>query len=297
MPLTLLPWNRVHHLKNVTCVYCGCDLAGSGSTKEHVVGRRFVPKGLLDGQWNLIVRACSACNVRKSDLEDDVSAITLAPPVAFVGERRDSPFAAEAYRKASRSVSRFTGKRVVDSPHEGNITLPLGGAVTATMKYVGPPQLESRRAFELARLQLSAFFYLVTFDEASSKGGFWPGLYVPLLMAPQTDWGNAHFMAFMHAVASWELRFLGFTANECFKIAIRRHPSADTWAWALEWNRNFRLSGFFGDPAPADVIVGTFPQFQLRSAPLAPNGFVSMRLERRLTEAEDSLFAEPKNNG
>ena len=29
----------------------------------------------MNGEWNLIVRVCNACNHAKSDLEDDISAI------------------------------------------------------------------------------------------------------------------------------------------------------------------------------------------------------------------------------
>ena len=42
-----------------------------------MIGRRFVPKGKLNNQWNLIVRVCIKCNNKKSDLEDDISAISM----------------------------------------------------------------------------------------------------------------------------------------------------------------------------------------------------------------------------
>ena len=42
-------------LKNINCAYYGVELDVKSSTKEHVIGKQFVPKGKLDGQWNLIL--------------------------------------------------------------------------------------------------------------------------------------------------------------------------------------------------------------------------------------------------
>ncbi len=297
MKLRWLPSNRAHLLRNVTCVYCGCDLEATAATKEHVVGRRFVPKGTLNQQWNLIVRACAPCNVQKSDLEDDISAITLACPTTATGVGRNAVLAAEAYRKASGSISRITRQPVLNSPHKGKITVPLGANATFSATFVGPPQMAMVRAFELARLQLSGFFYLVTFDPDAKRGGFWTGQFMPLLIAPESDWGNTHFRAFMDGVASWEHRFLGVTANEHFKIVIRRNAETPTWAWALEWNLNFRLAGFFGDPTSARQLVAMFPALDVHTVPLLPAGHFAMRLEQRLSPEDDSLFACPDNQG
>jgi 5-methylcytosine-specific restriction endonuclease McrA len=73
---------RLIKLNNVTCVYCGVRLDAlkpAGVDKDHVIGRRFVPKGKLAGQWNLVVRVCKPCHKHKSDLEDDLSAISMHP--------------------------------------------------------------------------------------------------------------------------------------------------------------------------------------------------------------------------
>src|SRR5438067_12808695 len=83
------PHNRAIVLKNETCVYCGSELTAGNCTKEHVIGRKFVPKGKLHEEWNLIVRACTSCNHTKSDLEDDISAISLPPDACGeTGNRR-----------------------------------------------------------------------------------------------------------------------------------------------------------------------------------------------------------------
>ena len=55
--LTELSVEKPILLDNITCVYCGNELTPQTVTKEHVVGRRFVPKGSLNQQWNLIVCA------------------------------------------------------------------------------------------------------------------------------------------------------------------------------------------------------------------------------------------------
>jgi hypothetical protein len=54
-------------------------LTEESATDEHVIGRRFVPKNTMFGQWNVILRACRECNTAKSELENDISAITMQP--------------------------------------------------------------------------------------------------------------------------------------------------------------------------------------------------------------------------
>jgi 5-methylcytosine-specific restriction endonuclease McrA len=97
--LSSLPANRVTRHHNGVCPYCGCQLELKKSTKEHVVGRRFVPRGKLDAHWNLLVNACEPCNNRKSDLEDDISAITLHPDLSGVNPDYDAAAIDEAQRK------------------------------------------------------------------------------------------------------------------------------------------------------------------------------------------------------
>ena len=107
---------------------------------------------------------------------------------------------------------------------------------------------------ELARLQVGGLFYWITFDAEGGKGGFWPGRFVLLGHAAHADWGNARQIGFMQMVHSWEPRVLVDTAGGFFKVAIRKHPEHSAcWSWALEWNQNYRLIGFFGDPASGDT--------------------------------------------
>ena len=108
MAVAAHPGNRAITLQNENCPYCFRPF-GSGlvPTKEHVIARNFVPKGTLQGCWNLILQACKQCNAAKAILEDDISAITMQPDAMVYAS--DYPrLIAEAKRKAQGSISRLT---------------------------------------------------------------------------------------------------------------------------------------------------------------------------------------------
>lgn len=131
--LNELPSNRVLVLDNVTCPYCGIVLDDDNNTKEHVIGRRFVLKGTLNGCWNLIVRACERCNSEKSHLEDDISAITLSGKLWFDSSDEGENIAKEAHRKAKNSISNRTRKPAGQSQEEIGFEVPF--ALDATFKF------------------------------------------------------------------------------------------------------------------------------------------------------------------
>lgn len=291
--LTMLPPNRAVVLRNTTCVYCGCDLEDSGFTKEHVIGRRFVPKGSLDGTWNLIVRACPACNSQKSDLEDDISALTLALASTGSLASEDPSLAAEVQRKTRGSVSRRTGRTVARSAEPMTIRTPLWSDVILTARMTSPPQIDHVRAFDLARLQLRAFFYRITYDSVTNSGRQWPGVFVPVMLAPLSNWGDRLIAEFTRATRDWPYRYLGVTANGYFKISIRRHPEegAACWAWAVEWNQTFRVVGFFGKIEPAMADSWSFDERLRHAVARHPEGFLALGLESRVQPADDTLFA------
>ena len=234
-------------LDNDTCPYCGNP---SGKEKDHVIARRFVPVGKLANSWNLIVRCCRKCNLEKSDLEDDISAITMK----LLADRLDGDavlgkeIAQKVERKALNSKSRLTGKPVYKS--YGNIEArgPLAPNVDLTLNFTHPPQIGPDRSFKLARMQVMAFFYWITYSEETKRGRFWSGQFFPILEseAVRSDWGNLIHRWFMDAVFNWHQRVRIMTADDFFKIAIRRHPENTCWSWALVWNRIYRLFGCFG---------------------------------------------------
>ncbi len=253
--LNEVPANRAVVLRNVTCIYCGCSLTRKTRTKEHVIGRRFVPKGKLEAAWNLIAFACGACNGKKADLEDDISAVTLLPAI---GEENVN--GEEAISKASKSFSRRTGKRVADSHESHEVHGSLGPRITATRSFVSPPQVQRERLFELARYQMTAFCYFLTYDEQIAMGRIWAEGFHPFSHANRPDWGNLQIRAFAEAAASWDPWLTATTAQGHFQCWLRKHPNEDCWAWALEWNKNARLIGFAGNRAIAQALVNTFPE-------------------------------------
>src|SRR5690349_7031023 len=95
-------------LANTTCIYCQKPFQRGERTKEHVVGRKFVPTGCLDGESNLIAWACLDCNGTKSSLESDLSAITMHPDIFGQPVVDDPEFLREASRKAAGAISHRT---------------------------------------------------------------------------------------------------------------------------------------------------------------------------------------------
>lgn len=259
----------------------------NNSTKEHVIGRRFVPAGKLDGEWNLIVRACAPCNREKADLEDDISAITMQPDAWGQPAVADPDLTAGAQRKAQGSKSRRTKKSVEESSERLSVDLPLGPGIQMTLGLTSPPQPDNDRLFRLSLFHSRAFFYWITYNETSRKGGFWPGSFFPVLFAMRPDWGNPIHRSFMDAVFEWELKVLGTGAGGFFKVAIRCHPTTTCWSWAYEWNQNLRVIGFFGEEAPAQAIVNAFPSLGWVMIPQSGR----YRRETHLLVEDDKLFS------
>ncbi|RWL77969.1 MAG: hypothetical protein EOR69_28505 [Mesorhizobium sp.] len=277
-------------LRNRTCVYCGLALMPRDRTREHVIGRCFVPDGKLQGQWNLILNACRPCNSHKADLEDDISAITLQPDSWGAHGHADVAAIENGHRKAVHSRSRRTRKSVRDSGERINIHGSLGPGIHVSFQFASPPQIDDHRAFELARLQLTAFFYMQTYNSETRQGGYWLHGYHPIMTANRSDWGNPLMVRFMRTIESWDCRLHAVTADGFFKLVTRKHPLAETWAWALEWNHNRRLIGFFGERDPAQDIVNSLPRLEAKTVYQAPNESLSYRVETPLGEDDDTLF-------
>jgi hypothetical protein len=198
----------------------------------------------------------------------------------------------EAIRKGARSRSRLTGKPVADSSEELTFGGALAPGATFSFTTIGPPQVYESRAWELARLQVSAFFYLLTYDQVSKRGLFWPGAFNPFPLSPQHDWGNTRNIVFMQTVSIWEPRFIGTTASGYFRIAIRQKADTPLWSWALEWNRRFRLIGFFGDYEAALAVSKGIPEPKMHVAAQNGDRVVRMRREVPLADDDDILFQQ-----
>ena len=276
-------------LDNATCIYCGTPLSSQNRTKEHVIGRRFVPTGSLDGQWNLIAGACSCCNGRKADLEDDISAITMAA----LAKSPSIPNSAQEKiaRKLTKSHSRRTGKPVSQSTESLSIEGKLNPSCTVSFGLIGPPQVDEQRAYQLAQCHAMGLFYYLTYNQEAAKGGFWPGEFLPLSHVSSHDWGNTLHRAFMQEVAAWHPRLLVTTAAGHFKAAIRKHPSSECWSWALEWNGAHRLIGFFGAREAAETVSNSLPRPQMKIIHQDAHMTRRCRMEVPLMEDEDIMFA------
>ncbi len=278
-------------LRNQTCPYCGVALDDATATKEHVVGRHFVPKGSLNQSLNVILRSCHPCNQRKSDLEDDISALSMYPDLGRGFDGMGDVIPGEAKRKLAKSYSRTTCKPIVDSSEEHIISgMPLPG-LKMSASFTSPPQMDEARVYKLAHYQVRGLFYALTFNP-DTMGGLWPdGGFFPVAVARRTDWGNPIHLWFMKRVMEWHERMVGYFADEHFRVAIRRDPGSELWSFALEWNRSTRVIGFFGRQEPALAFAKEIPQLPMVVIGTSPDGGVYRgRSETPLAEVDDCLF-------
>ncbi len=286
-----LPFNRVQLLKNSACAYCGVEFSKAVPfDKEHAIGRRFVPKGTLAGQWNLLLQSCQPCNSRKALLENDISAIAMQPDSAGRFVNDDPLLREEARRKAKNAISRKTGKPVAagEAPFE---VVDQFGSMDFIFSMVSPPQVEENRLFELARFQIGAFFYWSTFDRSRQRGGLLPGVFAPLTAVRKADWGNPRLIWFDQFTKDWTYRVHAIGAGGYFKVVTKRKSDTeDIWSWALEWNQNFRLVGFFGDEGLLGDVSRQIPALEMIALQNTPTGRLRMRFEVPLAEADDTLF-------
>lgn len=284
-----LPNNKAKRLDNVTCVYCGVEGSPENPlTDEHVIGRRFVPKGSFAKGWSLILRSCERCNNEKSELEDDISAITLQPDLG--GSHEDANLSAEAQRKADGSFSRRTKQLVRDSYAEETIEGTLMSSAKISITFVGPPQLVPERVRKLAWMHVQAFFYLITYNAEQRMGSFIPGDIGFAVEANRGDWGNQTLRGFADFVKAWPPRVIGTGANGFFRIAIRREPSeALLWSFALEWNASHRVVGFFGEGERVQKHLDDLPQLEWKRR----DAIRRSRDEIPLNLSDDMLFQEP----
>lgn len=291
--LRSFPATSAIRLRNIICAYCGCELTPATTTKEHVVGRRFVPKGKLNANWNLILNACSPCNNAKADLENDISAITLNSELIGKHPDYDQDTIKDAQRKAEKSISRRTKKAVQDSTEGLKFDVPIGTNASISFDFKSPPQIDETRAFELARLQLAGFFYMLSYQKDQERGYWWTGSFHPLIMVQRADWGNTIAVDFAEDVSCWDTRLMGHTAEGYFSICIRKHPDAECWSWAVEWNGSTRLLGFFGDRKTAESVVNRLRPLQMSQQTLAKDHHIRFRLEVPLEPEKDRLFELP----
>jgi hypothetical protein len=292
--LNYLPPNKAIILKNKTCVYCGRSVSEQ-FTKEHVIGRRFVPKGKLENEWNLIVRACVECNNKKSDLENDISAITMHPDLLGSHVIEDEILNETSKNKSNKAISRATGRIINESHVQFSITHSPIPNFNFKFNIKGQPQISDERIFQLARFQVQAFFYYLTYSEEKYLGRFWEDEFLPINSAHQNDWGNSLQVSFMKKISAWDLAIIGITADEFFKIIIRKLDYEKCWAWAVEWNKNYRVIGFIGCLNQVKSIFNQLDQLVADEIHPSESGVVAIRTEKKLPPDLDVLFCTTIN--
>ncbi len=282
--------------RSAFCAYCGHAFGpGERGEDEHVIGRRFVPKGTLAGQWNLILTACGTCNDIKSELENDISAITMQPDVIGRYACDDPRFVAEAKRKA-RTTNRRTRRFVSEPEPPVNITGRFG-PMTMKVSFAQPAPCDEARLFQLARLQLAGFFSMLTWQEDQRRGFYWPGAYMPIVAVRKEDWGNPLLAWVEQKARGWDHRLFCIAADGFYKAWIRRRSGVPAvWGWALEWNLNFRLAGFFGEDQALRELAAEAPKLAFEMLHEEPGVFLRYRTETPLAASADQLF-ELRNYG
>lgn len=283
-----LPTDRRHRLANTSCIYCGIAFGPDvDQDEEHVVGRKFVPKGSLAKQVNLVANTCRECNAAKSALENDISSITMQPGPD--GHDGDEHLEREAQRK-STAISIRTGKIVRDSHESFEIEGSLFPGFTMKFGLVSGPQLDFERSALLAEYHVRAFFYMLSFDEEKGHG-LWPlGPVCCLGVVCRNDWGNETLTGFTDQVRTWHKILQGTLADGYFKVAFYRCPDRLVWGWALEWNKRYRIFGCFGEDGPVSTFVEGLPKLQTHVVEKKSKCTTRARIEVPLAESSDVLF-------
>lgn len=282
--------DRVVRLDNLRCPYCWAALDSSNRNLDHVIGRKFLPKGMLENRWNLYLWSCIACNTWKSDLEDDISAITLHPRPHGPSLDQREHLQADAVRKGAGSISRRTGKPVNASQEQLVVESVPQPGVRFTFKLTAPPQISSDRIAQLAAAHVAAFFFYITYDDTTRAGATPFGEFQPVAFAYRSDWGNLVQRALFDLVVAWPPYFLGGTGEGLFKIALRKSPDAQCWSWAIEWNESLRVVGFFGDRDRIAEIVDSLPELSERQIQQPDGSTVVARTEVPLHPDDDRMF-------
>lgn len=286
--------NQPELLQNVTCCYCRTSLTDVPSNKEHVIGKNFVPKGSLQKSWNLIAQACVSCNTRKSDLEDDMALLSLQH-YPFDGTDPESDAAVRGcFEKASRTYSRHAKKPVSKSTEETTLETALGPGGSFSVGMIAPPQVNDDRAFALAHMQATAFYYLLTYRYEERRGVLWPGGgFFTADVATRSDWGNPIQRWLMDTVRRWHVRLVVTAARNFFKVAIRKNPDLPVWSCALEWNEGIRVIALFGEKESALAIGRGMPRLFTEEHVIlrTPEKVTSYRTEVPLKAEDDRMFS------
>lgn len=292
---------------NVQCPYCGRlldDGPETRRTEEHVIGRKFVPKGYLENEWNLIVDACEDCNRQKGRLESGISCMSHMSVGS--GPKYDDDVVEDVRRKlgmkdpATGRVRGAThpssGKPVLESFARHKVSGSFGPA-RLSFSFLGPPQ-DAEGEAELAGFHVQAFFYLISnynpddpaksraFSKAESRYLATDDIQ-PVFSLRRSGFGHEVATELTRQTLGWNQVCWISTARGHFKTIMRKGP--DAFFWAVEWNKNVRVIGLIRKKdQPCAVLDGLAELSEATSKPLS-DGW-RYREGIALLEEQDILF-------
>ena len=94
----------------------------------------------------------------------------------------------------------------------------------------------------------------------------------------------------MEKVESWCVRFYGTAAKGFFRVIIRKHPVDEIWSWAVEWNKSYRVIGFFGSEAKARLVISSFNHYNMKFYESSDGEIWGLREDVPLKDEDDILF-------
>lgn len=293
LTMILLPTDRTIMIANTLCPYCGGELRARDRTRDHVLARKFVPQGTLVNSANIGLWACSICNGLKSQLEDDISAITMLPDTNGRFARNDERLRRSSARKARGSVSAATRKRVEHSHPRMNLNLPIQNA-SLNVGFTGHPEIDDERAAQLAWMQLQGFWFFQGFDRSLGWGARLTAADFHLVgLVSRADWGNPQIRAFESEMKSLDPQLHAVLAEGYFRATVRRYPGEQTLAWAVEWNEAFRCFGYWGPIRACEEKAESLPALEMTFLAGDTTNGIAFRIETALAEEDDTLFDPP----
>jgi len=201
----------------------------------------------------------------------------------------DETLLKEAIRKGAKSKSKKTDRHVNKSQESERINVSRFG-INFTFNLSSPPQIDIERSAKLAMYHIRAFYYFITYNDVKQIGYFWEGTFMVIVQATRSDWGNPILIEFMNKTINKSHILKSINADGFFKVIIRKHKNQICWSWALEWNHNYRLAGFFGDQKYISELIKEFPKLEYNLIENSPKKIIRQRKQVKLKVEDDKLF-------
>lgn len=116
-----------------------------------------MPEGTISNGFNLQVKACEVCNGKKSQLEDDISIITMLPDTAGNYIRDDERLVRTVARKSKGAISPATRRLAAQSYNKIDARMTVGGGLSLAYSGITTPTLDDQRLARLACYRAQEF--------------------------------------------------------------------------------------------------------------------------------------------